>query len=453
MGNNMDSTVAAVERRVTSKETQLDGLQNKFGLEEEQQFDLHAELRKLGRMQEEIARLEKACQDVREMIASERKKTSELIMLNQAKEIAKLKAELQMLRQDPAAEGKKSGEKAAEAKLAQAPEQLSFYFYHRPPLSPLIQNKKLHHLKNKQSNVMLYVMCLITCIAFMMKPHIASRRTTERHAIVDGESLKDTSCTCIVTNKGVVASASAGIFLGPPATADDDQTVSRYEQLKDAAAGGGIVGGTLLLDSTPRTFDNLFSDADNDLPVSLKVLSTGDDDFNRSLCFVVPDINNKTVNEVEAAASNIITDTAETISTDLDGGDEEGGDVVHCTKIVFRWRFIKEEEKEKRKVGEAAVDILGGINYSEANIICTSNRTQRATCRMNVVAASAVGEIRASYDSAKVVVKKSPFYHNLDESGQILRFEVHSLVVNVSWRQKEVPFLKFSLLESCVHVL
>jgi hypothetical protein len=308
MGNNMDSTVAAVERRVTSKETQLDGLQNKFGLEEEQQFDLHAELRKLGRMQEEIARLEKACQDVREMIASERKKTSELIMLNQAKEIAKLKAELQMLRQDPAAEGKKSGEKAAEAKLAQAPEQLSFYFYHRPPLSPLIQNKKLHHLKNKQSNVMLYVMCLITCIAFMMKPHIASRRTTERHAIVDGESLKDTSCTCIVTNKGVVASASAGIFLGPPATADDDQTVSRYEQLKDAAGGGGIVGGTLLLDSTPRTFDNLFSD---------------------------PDINNKTVNEVEAAASNIITDTAETISTDLDGGDEEGGDVVHCTKIVL----------------------------------------------------------------------------------------------------------------------
>jgi hypothetical protein len=335
MDNNMDSTVAAVERRVTSKETQLDGLQNKFGLEEEQQFDLHAELQKLGRVQEEIARLEKACQDVREMIASERKKTSELIMLNQAKEIAKLKAELQMLRQDPAAEGKKSGEKAAEAKLAQAPEQLSFYFYHRPPLSPLIQNKKLHHLKNKQSNVMLYVMCLITCIAFMMKPHIASRRTTERHAIVDGESLKDTSCTCIVTNKGVVASASAGIFLGPPATADDDQTVSRYEQLKDAAAGGGIVGGTLLLDSTPRTFDNLLSDADNDLPVSLKVLSTGDDDFNRSLCFVVPDINNKTVNEVEAAASNIITDTAETISTDLDGGDEEGGDVVHCTKIVL----------------------------------------------------------------------------------------------------------------------
>jgi hypothetical protein len=124
------------------------------------------------------------------------------------------------------------------------------------------------------------------------------------------------------------------VFLGPPATADDDQTVSRYEQLKDAAAGGGIVGGTLLLDSTPRTFDNLFSDADNDLPVSLKVLSTGDDDFNRSLCFVVPDINNKTVNE-EAAASNIITDTAETISTDLDGGDEEGGDVVHCTKIVL----------------------------------------------------------------------------------------------------------------------
>jgi hypothetical protein len=125
------------------------------------------------------------------------------------------------------------------------------------------------------------------------------------------------------------------VFLGPPATADDDQTVSRYEQLKDAAAGGGIVGGTLLLDSTPRTFDNIFSDADNDLPVSLKVLSTGDDDFNRSLCFVVPDINNKTVNEVEAAASNIITDTAETISTDLDGGDEEGGDVVHCTKIVL----------------------------------------------------------------------------------------------------------------------
>ena len=67
----------------------------------------------------------------------------------------------------------------------------------------------------------------------------------------------------------------------------------------------------------------------------MKVLSTGDDDFNRSLCFVVPDINNKTVNEVEAAASNIIIDTAETISTDLDGGDEEGGDVVHCTKIVL----------------------------------------------------------------------------------------------------------------------
>jgi len=125
------------------------------------------------------------------------------------------------------------------------------------------------------------------------------------------------------------------VFLGPPATDDDDQTVSRYEKLKDAAGGGGIVGGTLLLDSTPRTFDNLFSDADNDLPVSLKVLSTGDDDFNRSLCFVVPDINNKTVNEVEAAASNIIIDTAETISTDLDGGDEEGGDVVHCTKIVL----------------------------------------------------------------------------------------------------------------------
>ena len=243
------------------------------------------------------------------------------------------------------------------------------------------------------------------------------------------------------------------VFLGPPATADDDQTVSRYEQLKDAAAGGGIVGGTLLLDSTPRTFDNIFSDADNDLPVSLKVLSTGDDDFNRSLCFVVPDINNKTVNEVEAAASNIIIETAETISTALDGGDEEGGDVVHCTKIVFRWRFIKEEEKEKRKVGEAAVDILGGNNYSEANIICTSNRTQRASCRMNVVAASAVGEIRASYDSAKVVVKKSPFYHNLDESGQMLHFEVHSLVVNVSWQQKEVPFLKFSLLESRLPVL
>ena len=115
------------------------------------------------------------------------------------------------------------------------------------------------------------------------------------------------------------------------------------------------------------------------------------------------------------------------------------------------WCFIK--EKEKRKVGAAAVDILGGINYSEANIICTSNRTQRATCRMNVVAASAVGEIRASYDSAKVVVKKSPFYHNLGESGQILHFEVNSLVVNVSWQQKEVPFFKFSLLESCVHVL
>ncbi|MEK9696850.1 MAG: hypothetical protein VW270_13905, partial [Candidatus Poseidoniales archaeon] len=115
------------------------------------------------------------------------------------------------------------------------------------------------------------------------------------------------------------------------------------------------------------------------------------------------------------------------------------------------WCFIK--EKEKRKVGEAAVHILGGINYSEANIICTGNCTRRATCRMEAVAASAVGEIRASYDSAKVVVKKSPFYHNLDESGQILRFEVYSLVVNVSWQQKEVPFLKFSLLESCVHVL
>ena len=93
--------------------------------------------------------------------------------------------------------------------------------------------------------------------------------------------------------------------------------------------------GTLLLDSTPRTFDNLFSDADNDLPVSLKVLSTGDDNFNQSRCFVVPDINNKTVNEVEAAASNIIIDTAETISTDLDGGDEEGGDLVRCMKIVL----------------------------------------------------------------------------------------------------------------------
>ena len=115
------------------------------------------------------------------------------------------------------------------------------------------------------------------------------------------------------------------------------------------------------------------------------------------------------------------------------------------------WCFIK--EKEKRKVGEAAVHILGGINYSEANIICTGNCTRRATCRMEAVAASAVSEIRASYDSAKVVVKKSPFYHNLDESGQMLRFEVYSLVVNVSWQQKEVPFLKFSLLESCVHVL
>ena len=70
---------------------------------------------------------------------------------------------------------------------------------------------------------------------------------------------------------------------------------------------------------------------------------------------------------------------------------------------------------------------------------------------MEAVAASAVGEIRASY--TKVVVKKSPFYHNLDESEQILRFEVYSLVVNVSWQQKEVPFFKFSLLESCVHVL
>ena len=45
MDNNMDSTVAAVERGLNSKETQLDGLQNKFGLEEEQQFDLPAELR------------------------------------------------------------------------------------------------------------------------------------------------------------------------------------------------------------------------------------------------------------------------------------------------------------------------------------------------------------------------------------------------------------------------
>jgi hypothetical protein len=119
------------------------------------------------------------------------------------------------------------------------------------------------------------------------------------------------------------------------------------------------------------------------------------------------------------------------------------------------WCFRKEEEKEKRKVSEAAVNVLvlGGINYSEANIICTSNRTRRATCRMNVVAASAVGEKRASYDGAKVVVKKSPFYHNLGESGQILHFEVNSLVVNVSWQQKEVPFLKFSLLESCAHVL
>jgi hypothetical protein len=71
------------------------------------------------------------------------------------------------------------------------------------------------------------------------------------------------------------------------------------------------------------------------LPASLKVLCTGDDDFNQSLCFVVPDVNNKTVKEEEAAASNIIIDTAETISTDLDGGDEEGGDVVHCMKIVL----------------------------------------------------------------------------------------------------------------------
>ena len=107
------------------------------------------------------------------------------------------------------------------------------------------------------------------------------------------------------------------VFLGPPATADDDQTVSRYEKLKDAAAAGGIVGGTLLLDSTPRTVDNIFSDADNDLPASLKVLCTGDDDFNQSLCFVVPDVNNKTVKEEEAAASNIIIDTA------------------HCMKIVL----------------------------------------------------------------------------------------------------------------------
>jgi hypothetical protein len=118
------------------------------------------------------------------------------------------------------------------------------------------------------------------------------------------------------------------------------------------------------------------------------------------------------------------------------------------------WCFIKEEEKEKRKVGEAAVNILGRINYSEeANIICTSNRTRHATCRMNVVAASDLGEKHASYDGAKVVVKKSPFYHNLGESGQILHFEVNSLVVNVSWQQKEVPFLKSSLLESRVHVL
>jgi hypothetical protein len=36
-------------------------------------------------------------------------------MLNQAKETAKLKAEPEMLRQDPAAEGGKNGEKAAEA--------------------------------------------------------------------------------------------------------------------------------------------------------------------------------------------------------------------------------------------------------------------------------------------------------------------------------------------------
>ena len=115
------------------------------------------------------------------------------------------------------------------------------------------------------------------------------------------------------------------------------------------------------------------------------------------------------------------------------------------------WCFIK--EKEKRKVGEAAVHILGGINYSEANIICTGNCPRHATSRMKAVAASAVGEIRASYDSAKVVVKKSPSYHNLGESGQILHFEVNSLVVNVSWQQKEVPFLKFSLLEPRVHVL
>jgi hypothetical protein len=116
---------------------------------------------------------------------------------------------------------------------------------------------------------------------------------------------------------------------------------------------------------------------------------------------------------------------------------------------------MKEKKKEKRKVGvgEAAVQMLGGINYSEANIICTGNRTRRATCRMKVVAASDVGEKCASYDGAKVVVKKSPFYHNVDESRQILRFEVISLVGNVSWQQKDVPLLKFSLLESRVQFL
>jgi hypothetical protein len=140
-------------------------------------------------------------------------------------------------------------------------------------------------------------------------------------------------------------------------------------------------------------------------------------------------------------------------------GDSTNHGEVHLIDVLPQvgkeqgayWCFIK--EKEKRKVGEAAVHILGGINYSEANIICTGNCPRHATSRMEAVAASAVGEIRASYDSAKVVVKKSPSYHNLDESGQILRFEVYSLVVNVSWQQKEVPFLKSSLLESCVHVL
>jgi hypothetical protein len=141
----------------------------------------------------------------------------------------------------------------------------------------------------------------------------------------------------------------------------------------------------------------------------------------------------------------------------------------HCTaaswerteNIFVGWQgaywllLFHERKKKKRKVGvgEAAVQMLGGINYSEANIICTGNRTRRATCRMKVVAASDVGEKCASYDGAKVVVKKSPFYHNVDESRQILRFEVISLVGNVSWQQKDVPLLKFSLLESRVQFL